>query len=96
VRQVAAHPCDRLGLDSLTLEIPSRPDTVEQLIRDHAPDERFAVLRTALANDALRHSLRELICDEDTVVDVGAVSTLLSVRLSTPRSLRPSTPGLPA
>jgi hypothetical protein len=59
-----------LGPDDLR-----RPDTVEQLIRGHAPDERFAVLRTALASDALRHSLRELICDEDTVVDVGAVST---------------------
>ena len=37
-----------LGPDDLR-----RPDDAEQLIRGHAPDERFAVLRTALASDAL-------------------------------------------
>ncbi|MFG1995316.1 hypothetical protein ACGFJ7_35605 [Actinoplanes sp. NPDC048988] len=62
-----------LGPDDLR-----RPGTVEQLIRDHAPDQRFAALRRQLADDALRDSLRELIPAEDAVMDIGAVCALLT------------------
>lgn len=55
-----------------------RPDIVKQLIDDHAPDKRFALLRARLAGGAVRHELRELLSDVETVVDVSAVAAVLS------------------
>ncbi|HEX8509312.1 MAG TPA: hypothetical protein VF635_07430 [Propionibacteriaceae bacterium] len=67
------------ALINLTVDDLRRPEPIERLVRNHAPDRRFALLRRELGDDAFRRRLRGLTSSDDgSVLDVEAFAEVLT------------------